>query len=340
MTRVRASPGPSRVLPRGMGGRFPAPSGRLLRGAGGGVTRGQYHGVARVMPGRSTVRFQGAGIRMPASANGAVPTIGRGMQNTYRGQPQGVGFRGQPRGPLQNVTIRAIGPSAHRGQLQNGGNVVRRGPSRDPMQRQVVVSQGGSRGIVQGVDRVPPDIGTSINRGLHSTTSRTVQRDDAVWQGEVPASLQHGGGLRHEDATSGQPNPCRSLHQNIVPQEERRDGSRQEGGRSSSSSESITIQVPVSYSSSYQPWGWQINDIYFGSVSYRTFYKSFRIRILPINGIYSGSESYRTFQIILDPNPTLQSSVSESDQRRQNSPQKQPTGSGSTTLLVRSCVRQ
>jgi hypothetical protein len=263
MTRARA--GPSRVLPRGLGGRFPAPSGRLLRGAGGGVTRGQYHGVSRVMQGRSTVRFQGAGIRMPASAHGAVPTIGRGMQNTYRGQPQGVGIRGQPRGPLQNVTIRAIGPSAHRGQLQNGGNVVRRGPSRDPMQRQVVMSQGGSRGVVQGVDRVPPD--TSINRGLHNTTSRTVQRDDAMWQGEVPVSLQHGGGIRREDAS-------RTLQQNIVPlgpQEERRDGSRQDGGRSSSSSESITIQVPVSYSSSDQHWGWQINDIYSGSVSYRTF---------------------------------------------------------------------
>ncbi len=247
MTRARA--GPSRVLPRGVGGRFPAPSGRLLRGAGGGVTRGQYHGVSRVMQGRSTVRFQGAGIRMPASAHGAVPTIGRGMQNTYRGQPQGVGIRGQSRGLLQNVTIRAIGPSAHRGQLQNGGNVVRRGPSRDPMQRQVVMSQGGSRG-----DLVPPD--TSINRGLHNTTSRTVQRNDAVWQGEVPVSLQHGGGMRHEDAPRGQPDASRSLQQNIVPLgplEERRVGSRQEGGRSSSSSESITIQVPVSYSSSYQP---------------------------------------------------------------------------------------
>jgi hypothetical protein len=280
MTRAMARPGPARILPRGVGGRFPAPSGRLLRDPGGGVTRGQYHVVSRVMQGRSTVRFQGAGIRMPASANGAVTTIGRGMQNTYRGQPQGVGFRGQSRGPLQNVTIRAIGPSTHRGQLQNGGSVVRRGPLRGPMQGQVVMSQGGSRGIVQGVDRVPLDTGTFINRGLHNTTSRTVQRDDAMWHGEVPVSLQHGGGARHGDASRGQPDASRSLEQNIIPLEERRDGSRQEGGRSSSSSESITIQVPVSYSYSYQPWGWQINDI------------------------NSGSLSYRTFRIISDPDPT------------------------------------
>jgi hypothetical protein len=251
MTQVRARPGPARILPRGLGSRFPAPSGRLLQGAGVRIhsaTRGQYQGVARVMQGSSNVRLQGAGIRMPASAHGAVPTMGRGMQNTYRGQPQGVGFRGQQRGPLQNVTIRAIGPSAHRGQLQNGGNVVRRGPLRGPMQGQVVMSQGGSRG-----DLVPPD--TSINRGLHNTTGRTVQRDDAMWQREVPVSLQHGGGMIHGDASSGQPDASRSLQQNIVPQEERRGGSRQEGGRSSSSSESITIQVPVTYISSYQPWG-------------------------------------------------------------------------------------
>ncbi len=302
MTRARAGPGPSRILPRGLGGRFPAPSGRLLRGAGGGVTRGQYHGGARVMQGSSTVRFQGAGIRMPASAHGALPAIGRGMQNTYRGQPQGVGFRGQSRGPLQNVTIRAIGPSPHRGQQQNGGNVVRRGPSRDPMQRQVVMSQGGSRDVVQGVDRGPPD--TSINRGLHNTTSRTVQRDDAMWQREVPVSLQHGGGLRHEDASRGQPDASRSLQQNIVPQEERRDGSRQEGGRSSSSSESITIQVQFIWSALGLANKWHLFRIrvlphfsnHFGSGSYQNKWNLFQIRVLLCFSNHFGSGSYPTIK--------------------------------------------